>query len=134
MSASNPNSAIYLTDTPAQIKNKINRYAFSGGGDTAELHRQNGGNCEVDVSFQYLRFFMDDDDELERIRVAYTAGEMSTGELKQKCISAVQALVGGVQERRKGVTSEVVRTFMDPAVPKKAACGTAVTLQNLSVN
>ncbi len=42
MSASDPTSAIFVTDTPAQIKNKINRYAFSGGGDTVEEHRANG--------------------------------------------------------------------------------------------
>lgn len=31
MSTSDPNSAIFLTDTPKQIKDKINKHAFSGG-------------------------------------------------------------------------------------------------------
>lgn len=31
MSASDSNSAIFMSDTPAQIKNKINKHAFSGG-------------------------------------------------------------------------------------------------------
>jgi len=31
MSASEANTAIYVTDTPKMIKNKINKYAFSGG-------------------------------------------------------------------------------------------------------
>lgn len=35
---------------------------------TTEEHRKNGGNCEVDVSFQYLRFFLEDDNRLEEIR------------------------------------------------------------------
>ncbi|VDN17824.1 unnamed protein product [Gongylonema pulchrum] len=43
----------------------INKYAFSGGRDTIEEHRKYGGNCEVDVSYQFLRYFMEDDDELE---------------------------------------------------------------------
>jgi tryptophanyl-tRNA synthetase len=47
MSASNPNSAIYVTDTPKQIKLKVNKYAFSGGRDTAEEQRQFGANIEV---------------------------------------------------------------------------------------
>ena len=47
---------------------KINKYAFSGGGQTVEEHRLKGGNCDVDVSFQYLKFFMDDDKRLEEIR------------------------------------------------------------------
>jgi tryptophanyl-tRNA synthetase len=68
MSASDPNSSIFLTDTAKQVKDKINKYAFSGGGQTIEEHRKNGANCDVDVSYQYLRFFLDDDDRLEEIR------------------------------------------------------------------
>ena len=47
------------------------RYAFSGGRETLEEHRALGGNCDVDVSFQYLSFFLEDDAELERIRQEY---------------------------------------------------------------
>lgn len=68
MSSSEANSSISLTDSPKQIKDKINKYAFSGGGMTVEEHRKNGGNCAVDVSYQYLRFFMEDDKRLEEIR------------------------------------------------------------------
>ena len=32
-----------------------------------EEHRANGGNPDVDVSYQYLSFFLDDDEELKRI-------------------------------------------------------------------
>jgi tryptophanyl-tRNA synthetase len=98
MSASDANSAIYISDTPAQIKNKIKKHAFSGGGDTAALHAENGGNCDVDVAFQYLRFFLDDDAELKSIRVAYTAGTMSTMELKERCVDVVSALVKTMQD------------------------------------
>lgn len=45
MSASDPTSAIFVTDTAAQIKNKVNRYALSGGGETVEEHRANGAPC-----------------------------------------------------------------------------------------
>ena len=68
MSASDPTSSIYLTDTPNQIKNKINKYAFSGGRDTREEHEKYGGNTEVDVSYQYLTFFLDDDERLAEIK------------------------------------------------------------------
>ncbi|CAE7939403.1 WARS1, partial [Symbiodinium sp. KB8] len=40
MSASNTNSAIFVTDTPKQIRKKIMRHAFSGGKDTEEEHRK----------------------------------------------------------------------------------------------
>ena len=68
MSASDPNSSIFLTDTPEEIKTKVNKYAFSGGRDTKEEHRKYGGNTEIDVSYQYLTFFMEDDTRLEEIK------------------------------------------------------------------
>ena len=68
MSASDPNSSIFLTDTPEEIKTKVNKYAFSGGRDTKEEHCKYGGNTEIDVSYQYLTFFMEDDTKLEEIK------------------------------------------------------------------
>jgi tryptophanyl-tRNA synthetase len=98
MSASVANSAIYISDTPNQIKNKINKHAFSGGQDTIELHRIHGGNCDVDVAYQYLRFFLNDDDELAKIHTEYSSGAMSSGEIKKRCIEVVQELVKSVQQ------------------------------------
>ena len=56
MSASDVNSSIYMNDTPAQIKNKVNKHGFSGGQETVEEHRRLGGNPDVDVAYQYLGF------------------------------------------------------------------------------
>ena len=67
MSASDVNSSIYMSDTANQIKNKVNRHGFSGGRETEEEHRRLGGNTDVDVSYQYLSFFLEDDDELAQI-------------------------------------------------------------------
>jgi tryptophanyl-tRNA synthetase len=61
MSASDPNSSIFMSDTPNQIKNKINKHAFSGGKETEEEHRREGGDETVDVAYQYLSFFEEDD-------------------------------------------------------------------------
>jgi tryptophanyl-tRNA synthetase len=119
MSASVSTSAIYISDTPAQIKNKINKHAYSGGADTIELHRENGGNCDVDVAYQYLKFFLDDDEELAKIEKEYSSGVMTSGEIKKRCIEVVQVLVKEVQERKKTVTDETVKIFMDPSSPKK---------------
>ncbi|KAI7864565.1 hypothetical protein BDF14DRAFT_1731983 [Spinellus fusiger] len=113
MSASVDSSAIFMTDTPNQVKNKINRYAFSGGGATVEEHRANGGNPDVDVAYQYLSFFLEDDAELARIYQAYKSGEMMTGELKKICIDLLQKFVGDFQARKKAVTDETVAYFMD---------------------
>jgi tryptophanyl-tRNA synthetase len=112
MSASVETSAIFMKDQPNQIKNKINKYAFSGGQVTEAEQREKGGDTEKDVSYQYLTFFLEDDEELERIRIAYSKGEMLTGELKAKCISELQVYVKTFQERRARVTEAVVDEFM----------------------
>ena len=69
MSSSIDSSAIFLNDSPASVKTKINKYAFSGGQADIEMHRKLGGNTEVDVSYQYLRFLHADDSELERLQM-----------------------------------------------------------------
>ncbi|KAI9780116.1 MAG: tryptophan--tRNA ligase [Peltula sp. TS41687] len=112
MSASIDTSAIFMNDNANAIKKKINKYAFSGGQTSAEEQRALGGNPDVDVSYQYLSFFLEDDDELEKIRVAYRKGEMLTGELKQRCIKELQDYVKGFQERKAKVSPEMVQEFM----------------------
>lgn len=114
MSGSDATSSVYLTDTPKQIKTKINKYAYSGGGATVEEHRAKGGNCDVDISFQYLSFFMEDDEKLESIRSAYSSGEMLTGELKKELISILQKIIADHQQRRGTVTDEIVAQYMTP--------------------
>ncbi|GAB7350057.1 hypothetical protein MBLNU459_g0727t1 [Dothideomycetes sp. NU459] len=114
MSASDPNSAIFMSDTPSQIKNKINRFAFSGGGATREEHEKNGGNPDVDVSYVYLSYFLDDDAELAEIEQSYRKGTLSTGDLKKRCIEELQKFVSAFQERRANVTDEIMRDFMTP--------------------
>jgi len=112
MSSSDPNSSIFLTDTPKQIKTKVNKHAFSGGKSSVEEHREHGGDISVDIPYQYLTFFMEDDDKLEEIKEAYTSGRMLTGEIKKVLIETLQPIVAKHIERRKLVTDDVVRQFM----------------------
>jgi len=114
MSASDPNTSIYLTDTPNQVKNKVNKYAFSGGRDTAEEHKIYGGNCDVDISYQYLRFFLEDDARLEEIRKNYTSGDLLTGHLKKELIQILQKVIADHQVKRAAVTDDVVKQFVTP--------------------
>ncbi|KAI7643340.1 Nucleotidylyl transferase, partial [Hortaea werneckii] len=114
MSASDANSAIFMSDTAAQIKNKINRHAFSGGRESLEEHRQLGGNPDVDVAFTYLSYFLESDAELAELANKYRSGEMLTGEMKQRCIAELQTFVGAFQERRAKVDHGVMREYMRP--------------------
>jgi tryptophanyl-tRNA synthetase len=115
MSSSDENSAIFLTDTPEQIERKIRENAFSGGQETKKLQQELGANLELDVSYQWLRFFLEDDDELEKIGESYGSGSgdyWSTGTVKERLIEILQELVAAHQERRSKVTDEQVRKWM----------------------
>ncbi|XP_014277826.1 tryptophan--tRNA ligase, cytoplasmic [Halyomorpha halys] len=112
MSGSDSNTAIFLTDTPKQIKTKVNKYAFSGGQASIEEHRKLGGNTKVDISYQYLRFFLEDDDKLEEIKKSYESGAMLTGELKKTLIDVLTPIVTEHQQRRAKVTEDLVDEFM----------------------
>jgi tryptophanyl-tRNA synthetase len=114
MSASNPNSAIFMSDSPKEIKNKINKHAFSGGQETLELHREKGGNPDIDVPYQYLSYFEDDDEKLLRLADEYRKGELLTGEMKKQCIEMMTQYVKKFQEARAKVTDEVLDEFLRP--------------------
>jgi tryptophanyl-tRNA synthetase len=112
MSASDASTSIYVTDTPKMIKKKVNKHAFSGGRETAEEHRRLGADLDVDIPYQWLRFFLEDDDELEQIRQDYGAGRMMSGEVKAKLIEVLSGMNTAHQERRAAATDDVVRSFM----------------------
>ncbi len=100
--------AIYTTDSPKEVEMKIKKYAFSGGKDTIEEHRKKGGNPDVDVSFQYLRFFFEPDDaKLEEIYRKYKSGEMSTAELKEIVIEKINKFLKEHQKKREEAKKRV---------------------------
>lgn len=102
MSASQPETAIYLHDNPKTVRDKIMRYAFSGGQPTIELHRKLGGNPEVDVSFQWLKFFFEpDDSKLKKIEDDYRSGKMLTGELKEILIEKINDFLENHRAKRE---------------------------------
>ena len=67
MSSSNDSSAVFLTDPPGAIKEKIKTHAFSGGQETRALQEEKGADLEADVAYQWLYFFLEDDHELQAI-------------------------------------------------------------------
>jgi tryptophanyl-tRNA synthetase len=112
MSSSEAMKGILSTDTPGEVKNKINKYAFSGGRDTVEEHRKLGGNPEVDVSFQYLKYLFEENDEkLNKIENDYKSGKLLSGELKKYTIEKINEFLAKHQERRKNA-KKLIPQFM----------------------
>mmetsp|Transcript_24278 Transcript_24278/g.50462 ORF Transcript_24278/g.50462 Transcript_24278/m.50462 type:complete len:689 (-) Transcript_24278:151-2217(-) len=115
MSSSNNNSAIFLTDSQEEIAHKIRAYCFSGGRETKAEQEKYGADTEIDVAYQWLRFFLEDDEELEKIGKDYSSGSgeyWSTGKVKDRLIAVLQKLVAEHQARRAKITDEEVRKWM----------------------
>ena len=113
MSASDEKNTIYTTDTPEQVKKKINKYAFSGGQPDIDEHRKIGGNPDIDVSYQYLRiFFEPDDNKLKKIYDDYKSGKMLTGELKGILIEKINKFLSVHQEKREQVRKNIDNYLM----------------------
>jgi tryptophanyl-tRNA synthetase len=115
MSSSDENSAIFLTDTAEEIERKIKEHAFSGGQETKKLQEELGADLDLDVSYQWLSFLLEDDEELASIGKDYGSGSgeyWSTGKVKARLIELLQDLVAKHKERRVNITDDEVRKWM----------------------
>ncbi|MEM5832430.1 MAG: tryptophan--tRNA ligase [Candidatus Aenigmatarchaeota archaeon] len=111
MSSSKPETAIYLTDDEKTVREKIYKYAFSGGQPTIELHRKLGGNPEIDVSFQWLKImFEEDDQKLKKIEEDYRSGRLLTGELKEILIEKLVKFLEKHNEKKEKA-KELIEVF-----------------------
>lgn len=110
-SSSNDPTTLFLDMNVRHVKKIINKYAFSGGRDTIELHRQYGGNINIDICYQYLTFFLESDRELKRIAESYSSGEMSSGELKELTSNVISNVIKLHQDNKSKVTDEVVAQY-----------------------
>ncbi len=99
--SSGDSSTIYVNDDEKTVKNKINKYAFSGGGDTVEEHREKGGDTSIDIAYQWLTFFEEDDEELKRIHDASSSGQMLTGEIKTRLIEKLNAFLSEHRKKKE---------------------------------
>ncbi|MEM3713006.1 MAG: tryptophan--tRNA ligase [Thermoproteota archaeon] len=101
MSASQPESAIYLNEDEKSVRKKIFQ-AFSGGQPTVEEHRRLGGNPDIDVPYQWLYFFFEKDDKkLMEIREEYSSGRMLSGEIKEILIEKVTTFLEKHNSKRE---------------------------------
>ncbi|ASI99373.1 tryptophan--tRNA ligase [Thermococcus celer] len=128
MSASKPETAIYLTDDPEEAGKKLWKYALTGGRATAKEQREKGGNPEKCVVFKWFEIFFEPDDKklMERYH-ACKNGELLCGQCKRDLIKRVQDFLREHQRRRKEAekkvekfkyTGELAREQWDRAIPE----------------
>ncbi|ELA46358.1 tryptophan-tRNA ligase [Vavraia culicis subsp. floridensis] len=110
--SSSRDKTIFLDDSDEDIKKKIRTYAHSGGRKTLQEHRALGGDLENDVSYQYLRFFMEDEDKLQSVADRYKKGEMTSTEMKDLCIEELQRFIRTYKKMRDRVSDDDMEKFM----------------------
>ncbi len=107
MSASDPMSAIFTTDSPKMAKKKVMN-AFTGGRATAEEQRRLGANPYICPVFKYYKFlFMPDDRDLADIEKRCTGGDLLCGECKQILAPMVMDFLEKHQIAREEVKERV---------------------------
>lgn len=105
MSASMPETAIYLTDSPKDAKKKVMN-AFTGGRPTVAEQRKLGGNPEICPVYQYFYFlFEEDDKKLEELYAKCRKGEILCGECKELLAERVATFLVEHQKKREKAKS-----------------------------
>ena len=101
MSASDPNSTVYTTDSEKDIEKKIKK-AFTGGRETIEEQKKLGGNPDICPIFKYYFFlFEKDDKKLEDRFKACKTGKLMCGECKLQLIPRIQKFIKEHQKKRE---------------------------------
>jgi tryptophanyl-tRNA synthetase len=101
MSASIPETAIYLTDTPKESRKKIMN-AFTGGRPTVVEQRKLGGNPDICPVHQYFYFlFEEDDKKMEELNRTCRQGEILCGECKELLAERVGKFLLEHQRKRE---------------------------------
>ncbi len=112
MSSSEPETAIFTTDTPEVAEKKIMN-AFTGQQDTAELQRKLGGNPDVCSVCQYYNFlFEEDDKKVQKIFMQERAGEILAGEHKADLADRVKKFLAEHQKKREKAKSQIEKFML----------------------
>ncbi len=107
MSASIPESAIFVTDEPEVARTNVMN-AVTGGGATVEEHRKYGGKPDICPVFHYYAYFFDwDEDHLKEVDRTCRSGERLCGDCKAELADRVVAFLESHQERREEAKDRV---------------------------
>ena len=112
MSSSMPKTTLFLGDDLSTVEKKIKK-SFSGGQSIVEEHRRLGGNPDIDVAYQYMMYFFEEDDAfLSEVNQGYRSGKILAGEMKQLCIDRATEWMNEFKEKRDS-TAQLVEQFFE---------------------
>jgi len=101
MSSSQPQTTIFTTDKPKEVKKKIGN-AFTGGQVSVEEQRKLGGRPEVCSVFKYQYYLFEKDDKaLDDLTERCRKGEILCGECKQLLTQRINEFLEEHQRKRE---------------------------------
>jgi len=100
MSASEPDTAIFLSDSGAEVKRKIGN-CFTGGRNTAEEQRRLGGEPGVCKKYEIDLFHLEDEKRLVDIFEKCKSGERLCGECKKITVEYLNKFLKKHQDKAK---------------------------------
>ncbi|XP_024519360.1 tryptophan--tRNA ligase, cytoplasmic [Selaginella moellendorffii] len=95
MSASSPNSAIFVTDTLEEIKQKL-------------------AGAAVESVLAYFTFFEENDAVLEEMKADFSSGKRSLEDLKNDLSKALWEVLENLQQLKAEVDDKILSEFMRP--------------------
>jgi tryptophanyl-tRNA synthetase len=110
MSSSDPETALFTTDEPRIIEEKVSN-AFTGGQPTTLLQRKLGGNPGICSVFSYLKYLFDTPRESNERELKCRSGNLLCGECKHDLSSHSTAFISIFQDRREKA-KDLVSDFM----------------------
>ena len=107
MSASIPESAIYLKDSDEEVEYKIMN-AFTGGRATKKEQKKLGGQPEICSIYQFFSFlFEENDEELMERYTACRSGELLCGECKAELTSRIKKFLHQHRKKREKAKDKI---------------------------
>lgn len=120
MSASQPDTAIMISDSPEQVRQKIWN-AFTGGGATKKEHGELGGDPDRCVVFQWLyTLFLHDDKEVAQRAAACRAGECFCGTCKNELTKYLVDFLDEHRKRRKKAVSLIPKYMYEGELARRS--------------
>ena len=109
MSASKPETAIYLSDNDKTVKRKIMN-ALTGGQPTKELQKKLGGNPDVCIVYQYYTIFVPDDNIVSKVYIDCKQGSILCGECKIQLFEHISKFLNEHKVKREKA-KDVIETY-----------------------
>ncbi|MEF8879306.1 MAG: tryptophan--tRNA ligase [Candidatus Thermoplasmatota archaeon] len=109
MSSSKPETAIFLSDSGGEVKEKIMQ-AKTGGAVSLQEHKKHGGRPDECVIYElFLYHLLEDDEKLAEIYKECTNGNQTCGMCKKKAVKLIQKFLQDLRKKREKAKKNVDR-------------------------